>query len=308
MAEQKRFPWLALILGIGILCVLCLCVLVVGGGAAYLLASNSEPSSSPELAAGVTVEPVPSPSPVDTLEPTTATPPEPTLAEPTLTVPAPTEPASLEPSPTTLALTGGQRLEEYSFFDDFSSNALGWPTASDGSIVLGYENQAYSFQIVESDYYDWAYFPVDFIPYEFSFDVQGPPGTQDGTFGVFCQYQDADNYYYVEFDLADNTYLIGQYLDDEYIRLSEQSSTTGQDWLSTGALNSSPSVPNHIAIGCYLDTITLFINDQWVDQVNVNQPFDHPADAAFFVYTFDFADEDGYKVIFDNVEIWQPVQ
>jgi hypothetical protein len=40
----------------------------------------------------------------------------------------------------------------------------------------------------------------------------------------------------------------------------------------------------------------------------VPQPFDDPGEAAFFVYAFDFAGPEGYKVFFDNVETWQPVQ
>jgi hypothetical protein len=45
-----------------------------------------------------------------------------------------------------------------------------------------------------------------------------------------------------------------------------------------------------------------------VDEVSVSKPFDQPGEAAFFVYIFDFAGENGYKVFFDNVEVWQPVQ
>jgi len=40
----------------------------------------------------------------------------------------------------------------------------------------------------------------------------------------------------------------------------------------------------------------------------VEQSFDQPGEAALFVYAFSYADEVGYKMFFDNVEIWQPVQ
>ena len=172
---------------------------------------------------------------------------------------------------------------------------------------LKYENEVYYFQITTADYYDWAFIPVDFIPYEMEFDVQGPPGLQDGTFGVYCQYQDEQNYYYAEFDLQTNTYVIGQVVNGEITPLTEPDSA-GQFWRNAAMLKSPPTATNHIGIGCYLNEIALFINNEYVDLVTVTQPFDNPGEAAFFVYTFNFADENGYTVFFDNVEVWQPVQ
>jgi hypothetical protein len=289
MTEQKRFPWLTVILGVGCVSVICIGVLVVGGGAALFLTQTTASSSGPEAVVTVEIQ-IPT-----------------SLPEPTTISPLTIEPTIVEPTAPVTSLTGDQRMDDHSLFDDFSSEALGWPVFDDGVTILKYENQAYSFQITEPDFYDWAYFPVDFIPYEIWFDVQGPAGQQDGTFGVFCQLQDADNYYYAEFDLQDNSYLIGQSVNGEDFPLTTQNSS-GQYWQSTSALLSPPTSVNRIGVTCYPDSITLFINDQWVDEVSVSQPFDGPGEAAFFVYTFDFAGENGYKVLFDNVEVWQPVQ
>ena len=177
MTEQKRFPWLAVILGIGCVAVLCIGVLVVGGGTAFFITRKSASTSVPE--------------PLITIVFAT-----PTIVPETTVAPSPIiEPTPVEPIISGDFLTGNQRLDDNSIFDDFSSDALGWPLFDDGKTILKYENQAYSFQIAEPDYIDWAYFPVDFIPYEIWFDVQGFPGQQDGTFGVFCQYQDVDNHY-----------------------------------------------------------------------------------------------------------------
>jgi hypothetical protein len=255
------------------------------GGYAYFqnLIPGSEPAAPPPLVTQVIVTP-------ESLS--TATP---------ASVPAPT------PTELNLTLTGDQRIDDHSLYDDFSSEALLWPIFDDGSTILKYENETYSFQITEQDYFDWAYFPVDFIPYEIQFDVRGLDGPQDGTFGVFCHLQDADNYYYAEFDLQENRYMLGQVVDDEFIYLTEENSA-GNNWQSTSALNSPPTSVNRIGVSCYLEEITLFINDELVDQVAVVQPFDDPGEAAFFVYAFDFAGPEGYKVLFDNVETWQPVQ
>ena len=284
-SPRRRFPWWIVILGVGCLGVVCMAALAVGG---YAYFQNLTPGGEPAAPVQIIVE-------------VSATP----EIMPTATLSAPS-PAPV-PTQSGLTLTGNQHLDDHSLYDDFSSDALGWPLFDDGKTILKYENEAYSFQIAEPEYIDWAYFPVDFIPYEIWFDVQGLPGRQDGTFGVFCQYQDADNHYYAEFDLQSNSYIIAQYFNGEDIPLTKQNNV-GQFWYEASAFKSSPEDVNRIGISCYLDSITLFINDQLVDQVDVQQPFDTSGEAAFFVYTFSYAGENGYKVFFDNVETYQPVQ
>lgn len=285
MNQKKPFPWVAVILGAGCVSILCIGFLLAGGIALFTI-QESDTSTVPEPVVTVVVV-------TPTSEPE-APPPAPSP------VPVPTEPESS-------TLTGAQYVEEYSLYDDFSSDALYWPVYDDGKTIMKYENEAYSIQIAEPEYIDWAYLPVDFVPYEIWFDVQGPPGQQNGTFGVFCQYQDADNHYYVEFDLQSNEYIIAQYLDGEDIPLTKQNSV-GQFWYETDAFKSPPTSVNHIGVSCYLNSITLFINDEWVDEVSVPDSFDQPGKAAFFVYAFSFADADGYKIFIDNVDVYQPVQ
>ena len=288
MTEKKQFPWLPVIIGVGCVGILCVGVLVVVSAAAFFLTVRSDSSYGPEAVVTVEVEVatvVPELIDIPTIEPTTVS----------------------EPTATAISLTGNQRLDDHSLYDDFSSDALRWPVYDDGKTILKYEDETYSFQIAEPEYIDWAYFPVDFVPYEIWFDAQGQPDSQDGTFGVFCQYQDVDNHYYVELDLGSKSYIIAQYLDGEDIALTKQN-TVGQFWYESDAFNPSPNDINRIGVGCYLEEITLFINDQLVDQVNVEQSFDQPGEAAFFVYAFSYAGPEGYKVFFDNVEVWQPVQ
>lgn len=308
MAKQRSTPWLAILLGLGCVGILCIGILAFGGGVAYYLAQNSNSGFTPTQVSNLDVV-TPQPTSLPSIVPHPVQPtnrPSPTV-EPSQVEPTQSESTPIEPTQSGSTLTGNQRLDEHSLFDDFSSDALGWPVFDDGTTILKYENQAYSFQIKEPDYYDWAYLPVEFTAYEIWFDVQGLSGPQDGTFGVFCQYQDEDNYYYAEFDLQENNYMIGQILDGEYIPLTKQNSS-GEYWQESVALNSPATTANRIGVSCYLDSITLYVNDEWVDEVSVSQPFDQPGEAAFFVYTFDFAGENGYKVFFDDVEAWQPLQ
>jgi len=306
MSEPKKFPWLIVLLVVGALGIECIGVLVVGGGAAYFF--WQQPASvSPTAEVAVVI-------PVEEQQPTSTTIATQQPSSTSLPALQPTEAAPLiNPTPTNVQavpvadLTGDQQLDDHLLFDDFSSTALGWPIYDNGNILLTYADQAYRFQIIQPDYYDWAFFPVEFIPYEISFDAQGPAGDQDGTFGLFCHFQDIDNYYFVEIDLADNTYLIGQYLDGAYISLTG-AETAGDAWQFSSELSATPSDVNRISVSCYLDFITLFINNEWQTEVSISQPLDQPGEAALFVYVYDDADEDGYTVIFDNVEAYQPVQ
>jgi hypothetical protein len=68
----------------------------------------------------------------------------------------------------------------------------------------------------------------------------------------------------------------------------------GQDWKTTSLLNPPNSV-NNIGMSCYLEEISLTINDEAVEQVQVQQPFEQPGPAAFFVYTFDTTGKNGTK-------------
>ena len=124
---------------------------------------------------------------------------------------------------------------------------------------------------------------------------------------MFCHLRDENNYYYVEFDLGEAWYVIGQYVDGENIPLTPENAQ-GQYWQEASRLNSSPGAVNRIGIGCYPQFITLFINDEWVTEASVQKPLDAPGEAAFFVFAYPFADAEGYKVYFDNVEVYKPVQ
>ena len=315
----KSRKWILPAIGIGCFGVIVLSGLVLGG---YLLLKDR---LFPEQAATATLLPdVVSLSSTQTVIAITREfMSNPTVSEPTLPLSAiETIPPTLEPTPTTMLtevptpnptatadslLTGSQYLDETYLLDDFSSDALGWTVYEDEVTITKYEEDAFSIQVKQQNTFDWVYLPVNFIPYEINFDVRSFDGPQDGTLGVLCQYQDVNNYYYVEVDLLTMDYMIAQSIDDEYVPLT-QPNENGQYWWQTDQLNDPTTETNRIGVSCYLDYIGLYINNEFVDSVTVDQPFDEPGQAALFVYAFDFAGEEGYKVFFDNVEAFQPVQ
>ena len=50
------------------------------------------------------------------------------------------------------------------------------------------------------------------------------------------------------------------------------------------------------------------INCAFVNEVYPETPFTSKGTTALFVFTYDFAGEEGYTVLFDNVEAFDPVQ
>jgi hypothetical protein len=327
MENTKRSPWITvLIIGV-VLIFLCICALVIGGGAAYFFMQSGESIPGKfeiNLGSEEEEQPVPTQPAIQNVMPTTAVETEPATAKPTprkaTAVKTPTEevaqeePAieqppeeAAEPPASDSATTGMQERSNNRILDDFSSDSMGWAIDKDDYVDLKIINGAYSIHNLTPDDMEWVYFPLDFRPYEIKFDVRGPSGNQDGTFGVMCQYIDKENYYYVEFDLSNNTYTIAELIDDEIIPLTKENSS-GQYWYQAKSMKSPPTSTNSITVSCYPDNITLFVNNKLVDQVDVTTPIEQDGRGAFFVYTYDFADENGYQVFFDNVEIFQPVQ
>ena len=282
METKKKFPWWVIVLIVVVLCGMC--VLVVAAGA-FAIPWIRERGESPVILSEQTLAP------------------EPTLQFEHPILPDVTESFDPGTGPIITGLTGDQVYDGTYLYDDFSSAALGWPVANDEITILQYENEQYSFQVLQADEFDWAYPPIDFLATNIWFDVQGLPGEQNGTFGVFCQDLDIDNYYFVEFDLETRSYLVGVVANSEFTYLTPENSE-GNHWVDSTTINSKPEQVNRIGVSCYLDYISLFINDEWVDDFNVPVPFTTDGDMALFVYTFDFADENGYKVFFDNVEIY----
>jgi len=329
MQKPERSPWITvLIIGL-ILVISCVCVVVLGGLAAYFLSgSGSFLPESIEINLGKEEDsgdlPVPSQIPEPTRPaavelPTIVPPPtEPVQVPSTPVIPATELPAteesvdeptqeSFKPPVQEASLTGKQERSENRIFDDFSSNSMDWYQSNRDDYSILIENGAYNIHVKSKDTMAWTEFPVDFIPYEFSFDVRGPAGEQNGTFGVECHYLDDDNLYYVEFDLATNEYTIAAKKEGVIIPLTKKN-PKGQYWWKATALKSPAATVNHIAVSCYLDSITLFINDKLVDQVEVKDPLPEPGDATLYVYTYRSVEGDGYKVTFDNLEAYQPRQ
>ena len=283
MEEKSKNKWLVPV-GIGCVVLLCLCL----GGAAgiYFLGdqlTDQLPFNFDQFTDG-DVLPQPANENAQPVAPAVTT----EVEDP------PTDPDMIDPS-----LTGGQYITDTALFDDFSSDAIGWLEYDDGSTIIQYEDQMYSFEVTETDYLDWTYVPAPFYPTSIQFDVQARPGPVDGSFGVNCQYVDEENHYYVEIDLGFQDAIFGMIRDGEFVPLTE-ADDEGQYWQKLDNLNSPPDSVNTIQVTCTQNTITLWVNGQLEHEILVSDPLEGPGDMALFVYTYDNATS-GYKVYFDNV-------
>ncbi len=296
MEEKQRPKWLVPV-GIGCLVILCLCI---GGGAAYyfFFADNMGQifDQAGETIDAVTTEV--SVLPTETSGVAAATLPAEDTSPPPANTQAPQPTLSQEGS-----FTGQQYLDDVSLFDDFSSDYFDWQVYEDEITIIKYENSAYSFQIAQPDYYDYTYVPAGDYPNYIEFDVQGLPGPQNGTFGLMCQLQDGDNYYYVEFDLELREYLVGVVKNGEHELLTPLNEDDN-NWQPADSFTSLPEQTNKIAVDCTLDALTLSINGTQVYTTTFADPFATEGEMAFFVFAFSFADENGYKVFFDNANVW----
>jgi hypothetical protein len=212
-----------------------------------------------------------------------------------LSTPAPADPV------TSQSANESQYLNDHSIYDDFSSSTLGWKEGSSDIGAWGYADGGYFINVAQPEYMVWKFPPVNFQPTTAEFDVWSPSGPQGGTYGVICHFQDQDNFYFVEIDQAGNSYSFGQYAAGEQIILSNP------EWKTATFLKTNSQDANHIMVGCDSDMLSLFINNQYEEQVVLNE-YAQPGDLAIFVSTWNDLGPQGFKVIFDNFSAWLPVQ
>ena len=225
--------------------------------------------------------PSPQPTPMEVIEPTA----EPVLIE---------EPVAIWPEGI------GQELDGTSLKDDFSSNLFDWADSQDEIAHYSIEDGHFVIHVLQEDYTSWAYLPTEFDPTFIGFDAAVAPGQDIGAYGVMCHYQDEDNYYFVAIDPGNKEYSIGYQLGGEYYELLPEMV------MDSFYLNDSPHAVNNIQVACDPDMITLYINNELEAQVSIETQYG--GWVTIFGETWDDMGPDGFKVLFDNLYAFIPVQ
>lgn len=288
---KSKFPtWLIVVL---ILVVLCCCLTFVVGGIALFRFVNEANISENGVIPPIVETFVPfnatddsflmATQPFEQLE--TALAPLATLVpEATLAVipPVPTQPGI------------GQSLSEDTLTDDFSSNQFEWAEEADNISVHGFRDGKYFIQVLQPEYFAWSFIPTDFNPTFIRFNAQIEGNVSEGTFGVMCNFQDSDNYDFVEIDLDTRSYQIGREQNDEF------TPHTSSDWMDAFYLQEDPYAVNQIAVYCTTETIRLEINNNFEAEVNFT-PAEPDGWVALYAASWDTLSSSGFTVYFDDL-------
>lgn len=286
--KKSALPW---ILG-GVGCLGLLCLVLIGVGVYFFMNSDT--------VAGVIATAQPTQAvlvaPTQPVFPTQAT--LPTQAPLATQAVFPTQAAG---APLTWPAPIGQQLTSSYFSDDFSSKTYDWADVSDTVRSWGYEDQHYAMHLIEPDYTIWAYLPLEFTPNTVGFDAAVVEGYDQGAYGVICHYQNENDYYFVSVDPVYGEYSIGYVVGEDYFSLLTDM------WMPAQHLNASPYAVNSVMITCDSDMITLFINNEFEAQADLGKLVD-AGDTAIFGETWEDTPAPGYKVLFDNLYAFKPVQ
>lgn len=291
--KSKTLP---ILLGVGgCLTILCIGLLVVGG--IILFISRSPEQVTRALPGNPTQLVVPTNPTSPTSLPRPTQKPAATQAQirPTqVSVPAPTQAALVWPADI------GQQLTDNTFSDDFSSSRFDWADREDDIRFWGIQDGHYFMHLKIPDHTIWAYLPVDIPLTTLEFDAAVLPGAEQGAYGVFCYYEDEENYHFVSIDPYDQDYSVGYVKDNEYISL------LADMWMPSQFIDPNPYAINHVAVTCDSDLITVFVNGKFEAQTEIDNR--SGGVSAIYGETWKDTPAPGLQVLFDNLYGFKPVQ
>jgi len=150
-----------------------------------------------------------------------ATRPTPTPQTPTRT-PVPTAPEEVIVSP-------------YLFEDNFSDPGSGWEISTDPAADLGYAEDEYAFNVFETGWFIWSNpQKASYSNVNISAQAKDTARTPDILFGVICNFQDNQHFYYLGID-ANGNYAIGKNDGENDTFLSGDGQVAASDKIARGS-------------------------------------------------------------------------
>jgi hypothetical protein len=174
------------------------------------------------------------------------------------------------------------------FVDDFSDPGSGWDVNSGKEGSVGYENGEYMIQVDEVHYSLWANPGQAFDDVLVGVTTQLADGSAPADIGAICRYRDADNFMYGEIT-SDGFYGIIQMKDGHFSIL------TGDGKLQPNDTIRQDTRANQLRFLCAGNNFALFVNDQFIDAVQVDAPAS--GDVGLIAGTFE---KGGARVRFDD--------
>lgn len=304
-AQKKSFPWVPVLIGVVTLCLFCggiVLVVVVGRnilGEKDIFRRTTPtievPTEMAEAPPVATEAPLPSPtedlSPAETATQITIE----QAAAQTAEI-APTETAQPQPTATATPFESGEV-----FFDAFSEVNPDWNLLSDEIGTAEIRDGALYIALHKANYEQDVLIPVDFPAAQVSFNATNLQDPFDGTFGVICNYQDDDNYFYVELTMPEG-YIMGYWQDGDPTILT---GTEINSWTDASGLRTNKGDMNHFDVVCATDAIALFINGNQVVSTPYPVSFGDAGQVGLFAYAVKGMDKDGFEVKFDDLQVYE---
>lgn len=206
-------------------------------------------------------------------------------------------PPAADPSSEAPAQAPAMPAAAGTFRDDFSSPSTGWVQVDDASRMLGYsEGSKYGIALKSPGLDSWALIPHGFhLPlHEADLYFRIRPVEGRGYFGVYFDYQDANNLAYIA--VTDGTYSVGRFINGAY--QSFLSSTWSQD-----PHIASDNGEFQIQLHCG-DTVALMVNGYTLPAVK--NPSRTLGDIAIFAHSHKDSIADpafNYQVLIDDLEL-----
>jgi len=193
--------------------------------------------------------------------------------------------------PTVQVQTQGNVL----FSDDFSSSNSGWDQVNESEKITDYANGGYRMWLTTAQYDIWANPNNETFPGPVAVEVDATlmAGPENNDFGIQCDYQDVDNFYFGLVS-SDGYAVIGKVQDGESTYLSSE------QMQSVSGINAGNST-NNLRFVCNNGDLTLYANGSQVAYV-YDTTFSS-GKVGLQVGTFD---EGGVDMLFDNFIVTTP--
>jgi hypothetical protein len=177
--------------------------------------------------------------------------------------------------------------------DDFSDPAS-WDTWSDDLSVVDFNSGGLRFFVNEPNYDFWSRLKQDYKDAVIQVDATKVGGPDDNSFGVFCRYENRDNFYYFLIS-SDGYFGIMKVLDGSHSLISSEQLQYHEQILK------GDRSTNHIQAECSGPNLVLTVND-----VRLAVAYDTELEwggVGLMVGTYD---EIGVDILFDNFQVTQP--
>jgi uncharacterized protein YxeA len=180
------------------------------------------------------------------------------------------------------------------FSDDFSNSSSGWDQVNEDYKITDYSNGGYRMWLDNTQYDVWANPAKSFSgPVRIEVDATKIAGPDNNDFGIICNYQDIDNFYF-GLVASDGYAVIGKVQDATSTYLSSE------QMVSVDGVNPGSTL-NHLRFDCINGDLTLYANGSQV--ANVYDSTFSSGDVGLQVGTFD---ESGVDILFDNFVVRKP--